>query len=81
MQVTTPEALTRFQVTTRVLRHFCTTCGSHVFTEDDRNRGILGLPSGLLDGLPLPAPTQHCYVDDRAPWFTITDTLPQRPQA
>jgi hypothetical protein len=79
--VTTPEALTRFQVTPRVLRHFCATCGSHVYTEDNRNRGILGLPSGVLEGAALPPPTAHCYVDDRAPWHTITDSLPQRPRA
>jgi hypothetical protein len=55
---------------------FCTNCGGKA-PRVARDRGIVSLPAGTLDtdpGLPTPV---HIYVDSKAPWFTITDDLPQ----
>jgi hypothetical protein len=34
---------------------------------------------GGLDDPPGIAPQAHIFVDSKAPWFTITDELPQNP--
>ena len=70
-------ALTAFRVTDNVTRHFCSVCGTHVYTEDLRLPGVLGVPAGAIDGA-LPAmPTAHYFVSDKAPWHTIADGLRQ----
>ena len=37
----------------------------------------LGLPLGALDDDPGVRPQLHVHVASKAPWFTITDGLPQ----
>ena len=59
------------------LRHFCTECGSPVFSEAEHRRGILSIRCGLLDGDPGVRPTHHLYVDFKAPWDVILDGLPE----
>jgi hypothetical protein len=59
-------------------RHFCSACGTHVFTEDARYCAILGIPAGVLHDSPLPAlPQVHYFVSDKAPWHEIADDLPR----
>ena len=35
---------------------------------------------GLLDDDPGVTPQLHIWVENKAPWFTITDNLPQKPK-
>jgi hypothetical protein len=58
-------------------RHFCSTCGSPVFSEAEHRRGILPIRCGLLDGDPGVRPSHHLYVDFKAPWDVILDGLPE----
>ena len=37
----------------------------------------LGIPLGILDDDPEVRAEVHCFVDDKAPCFEITDDLPQ----
>lgn len=55
---------------------FCRVCGSSL---PFRNvaRGVAVVPMGSLDDDPSYTPRAHIYVGSKAPWFTITDTLPQ----
>jgi hypothetical protein len=39
--------------------------------------GYIGLPLGTLDDDPGVRPSAHVFVDSKAPWFEITDSLPQ----
>jgi hypothetical protein len=55
-------------------RTFCTVCGAPVPTVD---RGIIRVPAGTLDGDPGIRPQRHLFVDFKAPWFEITDSLGQ----
>lgn len=71
------EPVTAFAVTSRVTRHFCRTCGSHVFTTDVRMPQTVGVPAGVIDGAALPAPKAHYFVDDGAPWHAIHDDVPR----
>jgi len=59
------------------LRHFCSACGSPVFSEAEHRGGILSIRCGLLDGDPGIRPAHHLYVDFKAPWDVIHDGLPQ----
>ena len=39
----------------------------------------VGIPLAILDNPPI-QPALHCFVDSKAPWFEITDDLPQYPE-
>lgn len=58
-------------------RHFCSACGSPVFSEAEHRRGILSIRCGLLDDDPGVRPAHHLYVDFKAPWDVILDGLPE----
>jgi hypothetical protein len=58
-------------------RGFCRVCGSPILSKFDADRSIVSLPLGALDGDPGIRPAMHVYVASKAPWFTITDDLPQ----
>jgi hypothetical protein len=55
---------------------FCRTCGSAV-PRVSAARNMVSVPAGSLDSEPGIRPTGHIYVDSKAPWFEITDDLPQ----
>jgi len=46
----------------------------------DSERGIAIVPLGCLDDAPQIAPQEHIWVDSKAVWHTIEDTLPQYAQ-
>ena len=55
---------------------FCEACGSPM-PRTDPERGIAVVPMGSLDDDPGVRPAWHIYVGSKAPWFEITDDLPQ----
>ena len=57
---------------------FCNRCGS-TLPFASATRGVVGVPMGSLDGNPRYSPRAHIHVESRAPWFEITDGLPQHP--
>jgi hypothetical protein len=38
---------------------------------------MVGIPAGTLDDDPVIRPQGHLFVDFKAPWFEISDSLPQ----
>ena len=69
----------RYQSSPGEYRTFCSNCGSNLITEFEQNPDVLGLPLGVLDDDPGVRPERHVFVWSKAPWFEITDTLPQSP--
>jgi hypothetical protein len=57
-------------------RAFCRVCGS-VAPVAMPELGIVFVPAGNLDGELGIAPQAHMFTGSKAPWYTITDTLPQ----
>jgi hypothetical protein len=55
-------------------------CGSPVFSEAREGPGLVRLRLGLFDGDPGVRPAYHWAVNFKAPWWTITDALPQQDQ-
>ena len=68
------------------LRGFCRECGSPILNKPGPNwerasefpQGLsqYGIPLAILDNPPV-QPECHAFVDSKAPWFEITDGLPQ----
>lgn len=57
-------------------RAFCSTCGSNVPVLEDGGAHVI-IPAGTLDDDPGVRPIVHIHVASKAPWFEITDGLPQ----
>ena len=53
----------------------CGTCGSPLYSAVGEGRVHVAL--GSLRGEPSLRPTKHIFVASKAPWFEITDGLPQ----
>ena len=61
-------------------RGFCRVCGSPLLSRFVRDASSYGLPLGALDDDPGVKPKLHVFVAYKAPWFEITDDLPQFPE-
>ena len=59
-------------------RGFCRVCGSPIVSKFG-GASHYGLALGTLDDDPGVQPQLHVHVASKAPWFTITDDLPQFP--
>src|SRR5258706_1322672 len=78
------ELVSYFESSPGFHRGFCSRCGSPIVNRAAPNyayasvRGSdLGVPLGILDDHPRVRPEQHIFVGSKAPWFEITDDLPQ----
>ena len=70
-------------------RGFCSQCGSPILNRAGPNwkladefpgtQSEYGIPLAILDDPPV-RPACHVFVDSKAPWFDITDDLPQYPE-
>lgn len=54
----------------------CGTCGSLLYSVV-RAGAYVHVTYGTLTDTPSLAPSEHIFVGSKAPWFTITDDLPQ----
>ena len=71
------DLLTRYESSPGTKRTFCRICGATMVSMFDANPKTLGLPMGTLDDDPGLRPSFHVFVGSKAPWFEITDDLPQ----
>lgn len=55
---------------------FCSRCGSPV-PNPAPNAKWFEIPAGVLDDDPQLRPDKHIFVELKAPWFEITDDVPQ----
>jgi hypothetical protein len=61
------------------MRAFCKTCGSNVPVLEDEGSHVI-VPAGSIDDDPHVRPIVHIHTASKAPWFDITDALPQFPE-
>ncbi len=71
------ELVTYFESSPGNHRGFCGVCGSPLLSRFDHNPSVFSLPLGTLDDEPKIKPVLHAFVGSKAPWFDITDNLPQ----
>jgi hypothetical protein len=75
------ELIARYASSPGVTRTFCKRCGSTLQFISEKAPGDLEIALGALDDDPGVRPTFHIYVASKAPWFEITDGLPQYPKS
>ena len=60
------------------VRAFCKFCGSNMPVLEGEGTHVI-VPAGTLDDDPQVRPMVHIHTASKAPWFEITDALPQFP--
>ena len=74
------DRVTEYESSPGKFRAFCRTCGSPVYSRRDSEPELRRIRLGTLDSDPGRRPLGHVWVSSKAPWFTITDELPQYPE-
>ena len=69
--------LERYRSSGDTVRSFCRACGSPLVNLWDGDPERYGLALGTLDDDPGVRPACRVFVGSKAPWFEITDPLPQ----
>lgn len=62
------------------LRHFCGTCGCHIHLRAAHRPNMIFIRAGTLDDDPGIQPQGHFWTSMKAPWYNISDNLPQHEQ-
>jgi hypothetical protein len=60
-----------------VTRGYCAACGTHLTYSHTGRPGELDITLASLDDASTLAPTAHIWVEDKLPWISIQDGLPQ----
>jgi hypothetical protein len=71
------ELVSKYQSSPEETRTFCRVCGATLATFIGDSPKEVGLSLGTLDDDPGVRPSAHIFVGSKAPWFEITDGLPQ----
>lgn len=66
-----------FSTPAGVHRYFCSNCGSPIISKRDAAPGFVRLRLGTLDTPLMNGPTERIFVDSKAEWDQIFDSLPQ----
>ncbi len=74
------DLVTYYQSSPGTYRGFCRVCGSPILSKFEVDQAQYALPLGALDDDPGVKPQCHVHVASKAPWYTITDDLPQFPE-
>lgn len=69
--------LTAFEFKPGRIRHFCSACGSPVFSENLDDISRLRLRLGILDSDITERPISHNFVSSKANWELLNSDLPQ----
>ena len=76
----TQGAITWFESSPGVTRGHCALCGTCISYEHVKRDGQIDITLNALDDPGSIEPLSHIWVEDKQPWFTINDGLPQYPQ-
>jgi hypothetical protein len=71
------EDIASYRSSPGVIRTFCKQCGSNLQFISDKRPSTFALALGTLDDDPSIQASLHIFVASKAPWFQITDDLPQ----
>lgn len=66
-----------YQSSPEVTRGHCSRCGTTLSYEHQRRRGQIDITITSFDDPSVFVPRSHIWVEDKAPWMTIADGLPQ----
>ena len=71
------ELLTYYESSPGEWRSFCSVCGSNIITKFSQYPDVYGFALGTLDTDPEIKIERHVFTRYKAPWYRITDDLPQ----
>ena len=71
------EKLNAFESSPGSFRKFCGLCGSQILFDSDALPDSFAFAFATLDDDPAARPAMHIFVGSKAPWYEITDQLPQ----
>lgn len=71
------EHLSNYHSSEKVIKTFCKICGSNLISMYEDVSDYIGLPIGGLEQDPGQRPIANIFVASKAPWYEITDNLPQ----
>lgn len=71
------EHVAEFVSSDHARRLFCRRCGTTLGNLTTRRPTFMHLAAGTLDRAPALRIALHCYTASKAPWFEISDALPQ----
>ncbi len=71
------EHLSKYRSSKHNIKTFCSICGSNLISIPEDKPDFIGLPIGGLEQDPGNRPLMNIFVDYKAPWYEITDELPQ----
>ena len=71
------DSLKTFSTAEGVHRDFCGNCGSPIISRRDSLPDIVRVRMGTIDTALSQGPGAHIYVNSKAPWHRISDSLPQ----
>jgi hypothetical protein len=61
-------------------RHFCSTCGSPIYSQGEKTKHIVSVRCGTLRGDPGKRVAYHAFVASKAPWVEIAGNERQFPE-
>ena len=75
--VTGEHLLSRFNSSDNVVKTFCSVCGSNLMSFYENDLNLVGVPLGGLEHHPGSAPIANIFIGSKAPWYELTNGLPQ----
>lgn len=74
------DGITEYESSPGKFRAFCARCGSPIYSRLEADPETFRIRVGTVDGDPGRRPAAHFWVSAKAPWYEITDDLPQYPE-
>lgn len=74
------ESLTAFESSPNKFRHFCSVCGSPIYSHGEKTKQVVSVRCGTLRQDPGVRLAYHAFVASKAPWVDIHDEQPQFPE-
>ena len=71
------EALAAFESSPSKFRHFCSICGSPIYSQGEKTRKVVSVRCGTLHRDPGLRAAYHAFVASKAQWVDIHDDQPQ----
>ena len=73
------ENLAAYQSSPGKFRHFCSGCGSPIYSHGEKTKQVVSVRCGTLKQDPGVRLAYHAFVASKAPWVDICDEQPQFP--
>ena len=71
------ELISEYESSPNRRKCFCSKCGSQLFIRRTDKPDFTVVTLGTIAGEPPALPERHVFVESKAPWYRITDALPQ----